>query len=67
MQFYMINIGIHLISFMCCFYALSCVRFDKFCDVRNPVKVQLLLLVMALGLGYVVAQFLLTLTIFNGL
>lgn len=67
MQFYIVNISVHLLCFIVCFYALSCIKFEKFCDVRYPMKVQLLLLLMALGLGYLVAQFLLALTIFNGL
>lgn len=67
MQFFMINIIVHLVCFAACFWALSSVRFERLCDVRKPAKVQALLLLLSLGLGYLVAQFLLALSIFNGL
>lgn len=67
MQFYLINIAVHFLSFVICFYALSCVRFEEICNVRKPGQVQLLLLLLALGLGYLVAQFMLSISIFSGL
>lgn len=67
MQFYFINITIHLLCFIISFYALSSVRFDRICDVKKPAKVQLLLLLLALALGYLSAQFLLSISIFGGL
>lgn len=67
MSYFIMKVSIHLICFGLSFYALSAVKFDKFTDVKKPVKVQLLLLLSALALGYLVAQFLLTLSIEHGL
>lgn len=67
MAFTITQIGVHLICFAISFYALSCVKFDRICDVAKPAKVQLLLFVSAAALGYLCAQFLLALTIYNGL
>ncbi|MEG1474178.1 MAG: DUF1146 family protein [Longicatena sp.] len=67
MQYFLINLSVHVLSFMLSFWALSNIQFDKFCDVRYPGKVQMLLLLLSLGLGYVVAQFLLSISIFNGM
>ncbi|MCI9312394.1 MAG: DUF1146 domain-containing protein [Erysipelotrichaceae bacterium] len=58
---------IHLLCFAASFYALSAVRFERFCDVRKPVKIQVLLLLLSMGLGYLAAQLLLNVTVFNGL
>lgn len=67
MQYYMLTLAVHVLSFMLCFWALSCVQFEKFTNVRKPGQVRLLLLLLALGLGYLVAQFLLAISLFNGL
>lgn len=67
MTYAILQIIIHLLCFACSFYALSAVRFELFCDVKKPMKVQALLLLASMGLGYLAAQLLLTLTIFNGL
>ncbi|MEG0290763.1 MAG: DUF1146 family protein [Erysipelotrichaceae bacterium] len=67
MLYKLVNITVHLLCFVASFYALSSIRFERFCDVRKPIKVQVLLFLLAIGLGYVVAQFLLALTIYNGL
>lgn len=63
----LVNVTVHILCFIVSFYALSCFRFDQFCDVRKPVKVQLLLLLLSMALAYLVAQFLLAMTIYNGL
>ena len=49
------------------FYALSCVKFDKFCKVNPPARVYVLLFLLSLILGYLSRQAILTLTVFNGL
>ena len=54
-------------SFTLSFWALSCVRFETFTNVRKPGQVRLLLLLLSLGLGYLVAQFLLAISVYNGL
>lgn len=58
MAYFFIKVTIHLLSFMLSFYALSAIQFDKFMNVQKPLKVQLLLLLASMGLGYLVAQFL---------
>lgn len=67
MQYFLINLSVHILSFMLSFWALSCVRFESFTNVRKPGQVRLLLLLLAMGLGYLVAQFLLAISVFNGL
>lgn len=47
------------------FYALSAIRFDQLCYVKDVNKVRLLLFLLAMGLGYLVAQFLLMITIYH--
>lgn len=67
MQFFLVNLSVHVLSFMLSFWALSCVRFEQFTNVRKPGQVRLLLLLLAMGLGYLVAQFLLAISIYNGI
>lgn len=67
MQYFLITLTVHVLSFIASFWALSCVQFDKFTNVRTPGKVQMLLLLLALGLGYLVAQFLLAISLYQGL
>lgn len=67
MQFYFLNLTVHIISFVLSFWALSSVRFEDFTNVKTPGKVQMLLLLLSLGLGYLVAQFLLAISTLHGL
>lgn len=67
MTYSVLQISVHLICAAFSFFALSSLSFDRFCDVRKPMKVQALLILLSMGLGYLVAQFLLALTIYNGL
>lgn len=67
MTYAMIQIVVHLLCFALSFYALSGFQYDKICNVRQPVKVQLFLLLAAMAIGYGAAQFILALTVFNGL
>lgn len=67
MTYSIIQISVHLCCVGFSFFALSSLKFEKFCDVRNPYKVRTLLILLSMGLGYLVAQFLLALTIYNGL
>lgn len=64
MQYFLMNLAVHVLSFTLSFWALSCVRFETFTNVRKPGQVRLLL---SLGLGYLVAQFLLAISVYNGL
>lgn len=66
MQYFLMNLAVHVLSFTLSFWALSCVRFETFTNVRKPGQVRLLLL-LSLGLGYLVAQFLLAISVYNGL
>ncbi|QIK68940.1 DUF1146 domain-containing protein [Erysipelothrix sp. HDW6C] len=57
-----LRIGLYLVSFMVSAYALSGVDFGKFMRKGGELRMQLLLLLLSLGLGYIVAQFLLGLS-----
>lgn len=67
MQYYIVNLTVHIIGFVLSFWALSCVKFETFTNVKTPGKVQMLLLLLSLGLGYLVAQFLLAISTFRGM
>ena len=67
MRYFLITFTVYLFCFAASFWALSSVKFDRFCDVHKPGKVQCLLLLLALALGYLVAQFLFNISLFNGL
>ncbi|MDF9824956.1 putative membrane protein YwzB [Breznakia sp. PF5-3] len=56
---------VYFTSFGLCMYALSSVKFDKFTHVSNPLKVQLLWILLATGLAYIVSQFIFALTIYS--
>lgn len=58
MTFKIISIIVYLFSFTLSFLGLSSIQFEKFCNVRKPVQVQILLFALSMGLGYFVAQFL---------
>lgn len=64
-MYHWINVILHLLSFVCSFYALTCIKFEKFTNVREPVKVQVLLLLLSMALGTCVAQFLMNVLYFN--
>lgn len=66
MSYAILQISIHLFCVALSYFALSAVRFERFCDVRYPLKIQALLILSSLALGYLAAQLLLTLTVFNG-
>ena len=40
------NLAVHVLSFTLSFWALSCVRFETFTNVRKPGQVRLLLLLL---------------------
>lgn len=48
------------------FYAISAIQFDKFCQVRQPMKVTILMFLLSLILAYLSSQAILELTVFNG-
>lgn len=59
MELYKIlNIAVYLFSFAFAFIGLSSIQFEKFCSVKKPVQVQVLLFGLAMALGYLIAQFL---------
>ena len=60
-----VNIFLHLFSFCCSFYALTCIRFEKFTNVKEPMKVQILILLLSMALGTCVAQFLMNVLYFH--
>ena len=66
MTYTILQLSIHLICIAVSFFALSCVKFERFCDIRKPMKVQALLILSSMALGYLVAQLIMTVTVFNG-
>ena len=40
MQYFLMNLAVHVLSFTLSFWALSCVRFETFTNVRKPGQVQ---------------------------
>lgn len=67
----MLTSMVELILFIACFglsfYAISCIDFEKFCRVKQPIKVQILMFLLSLSLAYLSCQAILALTIYNGL
>lgn len=59
-----VSIITHLVCFAFSFYALTSISFEKFVNVRQPHKVQFLMLLASMAMGYLVAQFLLVLMVF---
>lgn len=55
-----------IVCFRLSFYAVSSIQFDKFCSVKQPRKVVVLLFLLALVLAYLASQAILDLTIYNG-
>lgn len=53
--------------FAVCLYGLSCVDFARFCKVRQPQKVQMLLFLLAFSLAWLCTEAAMTLTIRQGL
>lgn len=66
MTYTILQLSIHLICIAVSFFALSGVKFELFCDIRKPMKVQALLILSSMALGYLTAQLIMTLTVFNG-
>ncbi len=58
MPFRLITIAVYLFSFTLSFLGLSSIQFEKFCNVKKPVQVQILLYALSMGLAYPIAQFL---------
>ena len=67
MEYAIVKLSVYLLSFAVSVYALSGVKFDRFVNVRQPMKAQVLLLLLSMSLAYLYGSFLLELTIFNGL
>lgn len=67
MEYAIVKLSVYLLSFAVSVYALSGVKFDRFVNVRQPMKAQVLLLLLSMSLAYLCGSLLLELTIFNGL
>ena len=52
MQYFLMNLAVHVLSFTLSFWALSCVRFETFTNVRKPGQVRLLLLLLSVLNSY---------------
>lgn len=62
---------LRLLCFAVCFgvsfYALSSLKFEKFCHVQNPAKVRMLLFLLTLVLAHLSTEAFMSLTYMNGL
>ena len=58
------EIFVYLICFAASLYALMGVKFDKFCNVREPRRAQVLLLLLSAALAYMAAQFIFAFTLY---
>ena len=67
MVYGILKLSVYLICFLAALYALSGVQFDRFVNVRQPMKAQVLFLLLAMALAYLCGTLILELTIFNGL
>lgn len=66
MEYAILQIIVHLIFIGLSFYGFSSIQWHKFCDTSKPIKIQLLMIILSLGFGYLGAQLFLNLTILNG-
>ena len=57
---------VFILCFGLSFYALSGVKFDKFCSVKEPRKAVVLLFLLSFVLAYLASEAVLQLTIYNG-
>lgn len=60
MPYKILTIVIYLFSFALAFLGLGSIQFEKICNVKKPVQVQMLLFALSLGLAFLIAQFLMT-------
>lgn len=67
MVYGILKLSVYLICFLAALYALSGIQFDRFVNVRQPMKAQVLFLLLAMALAYLCGTLILELTIFNGL
>ena len=63
----LVNYIVFFACFGLSFYALSAIKFESFCKVKQPGKVTLLMFLLSLALAYLSSQAILNLTIYNGL
>ena len=67
MVYGILKLSVYLICFLAALYALSGVQFDRFVNVRQPMKEQVLFLLLEMAVDYLCGKLILELTIFNGL
>lgn len=61
MSYVITRILVHIICFFICFYALEAIDFAKIIRRNDTVRARLLLVLFSMGLGYLVAQFIMAL------
>ena len=49
---------VYLFSFILAFWGVSSIQFEKFCNVKKPVQVQILCFALSFALGNLIGQFL---------
>ena len=53
MVYGILKLSVYLICFLAALYALSGVQFDRFVNVRQPMKAQVLFLLLEIGRAHV--------------
>ncbi|MEG0315164.1 MAG: DUF1146 domain-containing protein [Erysipelotrichaceae bacterium] len=64
MLYNVVTVIVYISCFGISLYALESLRFDKLCRVNNPTKVTVLLFLFSMALGYLIAEFILGITMF---
>ncbi len=67
MKFSVLQLVVFFLFFGVSFYALSSVRFEKFCKTDNPQKIYILLFLLSLMFAYLCTEAVLMITVYNGL
>lgn len=62
MTYFIVQLLIHLACFGVAFYALDALDFNRFMKQGRVIKAQILYIVIAMALGFLMAQFLLKLS-----
>lgn len=60
MVYKILTIVVYVFSFIFSFLGLSSIQFEKFCNVKKPVQVQILLFALSMGLAYLIGNFIMT-------
>ena len=48
---------VYLFSFVLAFLGVSSIQFEKFCNVKKPIQVQILCFALSFALAYLIGEF----------